>query len=427
MSTANRRIVVTGMGVIAANGNGTKAFSTALKEGRSGLKTNAGMQEYGFACTVAATPTGVDELKTQYFAPDELMSMSQGITFASIAAIDAFRDAGLKIPGAKEDLIYEDTGAIIGTGIGGLDTFGDFVYPMMKENKVKRLGSTVVERIMASGPSARIGGLLGLGNQVTTNSSACSTGTEAVIMGAQRIQAGLAERMVVGGTEAGSPYVWSGFDSMKVLCRKYNDQPEKASRPMSASAGGFIPGAGAGILVIESLESAEKRGATIYAEIMGTALNSGGMRFGGSMTAPSPGGVQRCIRTALMAAGIKADAVDYINGHLTATMADPYEVGNWAKALEVSPEKFPKINSTKSMIGHGLGAAGALECIATILQLHEGFIHGSLNCEDLHPEIEPFKNSVVRETVAAPISIAAKASFGFGDVNSCIIFKKWGK
>jgi 3-oxoacyl-(acyl-carrier-protein) synthase len=214
---------------------------------------------------------------------------------------------------------------------------------------------------------------------------------------------------------------------MRVLNRNHNHSPEDASRPLSASAGGFIPGSGAGILVIEDLESAEKRGARIYAEIMGVAINSGGMRAGGSMTAPSAKGVQRCIRLALMDADISPDAIDYINGHLTATMADPLEVRNWSEALERGPSRFPLINSTKSMIGHALGAAGAIESIATILQLAQGFVHGSRNCEDLHPEIQAFAEHVPHVTRDIPLSVAAKASFGFGDVNSCIIFKKWSE
>lgn len=424
--TSSRRVVITGLGVIAPNGNGVKAFEEALRARKSGIRHNQQMADLNFACQVAGTPQGIEELQAKYFTPDELPAMNLGITYSGIAAIDAFKDAGLTIPERGADWCHEDTGAILGTGIGGLDTFADFVYPTVAAGKVKRLGSTVVERIMASAVSAKVGGMLGLGNQVTTNSSACSTGTEALSMGVERIRAGLAERMVVGGAEAAHAYVWSGFDSMKVLCRKYNDEPEKASRPMSESAGGFVPGSGAGVLVLESLEAAQKRGAKIYAEVLGTAVNSGGMRAGGSMTAPSAKGVQRCVRRALLDAGIESHEIDYINGHLTATMADPLEIANWAQALELPKENFPFINSTKSLIGHALGASGAIECIATVLQLTSGFIHGSANCEDVHPDIAPFGKSIVHETMNRELKIAAKASFGFGDVNSCIIFKKWG-
>ena len=126
-----------------------------------------------------------------------------------------------------------------------------------------------------------------------------------------------------------------------------------------------------------------------------------------------------------MQAAIEPSEIDYINGHLTGTFADPFEFQNWSGALELSPENFPKINSTKSMLGHSLGATGAIECVATLLQMNESFVHGSLNCEDLHEKIAPFKDQVVQKTIDHNIDIAAKASFGFGDVNSCVIFKKW--
>jgi 3-oxoacyl-(acyl-carrier-protein) synthase len=394
---------------------------------RSGLRFIPRLQELGFACQVGGIPEGMKEVAEKLFSEDLRFAMNEYITYAAIASLEAFADAGLKPVPANADKAMEDTGAIIGTGIGGLDTFSDKVYPNVAAHKIKRLGSSVVEQIMASGASARVGGLLGLGGQVTSNSSACNTGTEAIVMGVRSIQWGLADRMVVGGTEGSDSHIWSGFDSMRVLNRGHNHDPEAASRPLSASAGGFIPGSGAGILVIEELETALKRGAKIYAEIIGTAANSGGMRAGGSMTAPSAPGVQACIRKALMQAEISPDSIDYINGHLTATMADPMEVRNWSEALELGPDRFPRINSTKSMIGHALGGAGAIESVATLLQMNHGFVHGSRNCEDFHPEVQAFENCVPKQSLDMPISIAAKASFGFGDVNSCIIFKKWSQ
>src|SRR4029453_15326770 len=217
--------------------------------------------------------------------------------------------------------------------------------------------SAVVERVWASGISARVAGQLALGNQVTTNSSACSTGTEAIIEGLERIRSGRAERMLCGGSEGASHYIWAGFDAMRVLTRASNDAPERASRPMSASAAGFVPAAGAGILLLESLDSARERGARIRAEVLGGALNCGGHRTGGSMTAPNPDGVRRCIRAALGDANVPPQKVDAINGHLPATGADPRELAAWASALECAPERFPGITATKSLIGHGLGAA----------------------------------------------------------------------
>ena len=154
---------------------------------------------------------------------------------------------------------------------------------------------------------------------------------------------------------------------------KFNDNPAAGSRPMSASACGFVPGSGGAMLLLEELETALARGARIYAEIIGGAVNSGGQRMGGSMTAPNPEGVKRCVRLAVADAGIDPAEVDAINGHLTATYADPVEVKNWAAALERTPDNFPYINATKSLVGHCLGAAGAIECVASVLQVYRDF------------------------------------------------------
>jgi 3-oxoacyl-(acyl-carrier-protein) synthase len=155
-------------------------------------------------------------------------------------------------------------------------------------------------------------------------------------------------------------------------------------------------------------------------------VNCGGHRMGGTITAPNPEGVKRCIRGALADAAMEPGEIDAINGHLTATYADSMEVKNWAAALGRGPGDFPWINSTKSMVGHCLGAAGAIECVAAVLQLVKGFIHPSLNCEDLHPEIEPFAAHIPHKRIDCPeLRTIAKAGFGFGDVNSCLILKKW--
>jgi 3-oxoacyl-(acyl-carrier-protein) synthase len=427
MSTSERRrVVITGLGVIAPNGNGVADFELALRKGRSGIKTQEKMIEHGFGCTVAGSPDGVDALCEASFSGDELLAMNQNHRYASLAAIEAWEDAGLVRPAHDADEVDWDAGAILGTGIGGMDTIAEKVVPMTNASKIRRMGSTCVEQVMASGISARISGQLALGNQVTTNSSACSTGTEALSMGMERIRAGLAERMLCGGAEAASPYVWSGFDAMRVLNRGSNDAPEKASRPLSASAGGFIPGAGAGVVLLESLESALARGARIHCELVGSALNCGGHRMGGSMTAPNPTSVQRCIASALADAGIEPEQVDAINGHLTATGADPKEVGSWAKALRREPGRLPPITATKSMIGHALGAAGGIEAVASALMVAKGFVHPSINCEDVHPEIEPHADSIPHVLREMPdLDVLVKAGFGFGDVNACLVFKRY--
>jgi 3-oxoacyl-(acyl-carrier-protein) synthase len=213
---------------------------------------------------------------------------------------------------------------------------------------------------------------------------------------------------------------------MKVLCRTHNDSPETASRPMSATAGGFVPASGAGILLLESLSSAQARGARIYAEVLAGFVNCGGHRMGGSMSAPNPEGVRRCIRAALAMSGIRPEEIDAINGHLTATFADPYEVESWSVALGLPPAKMPLLHATKSLIGHAIGAAGGIECVASVLELDEGYVHGSINCEDLHPALAAYADRIPHTTVSVPgMRIMAKASFGFGDVNACVIFRKF--
>jgi 3-oxoacyl-(acyl-carrier-protein) synthase len=422
----SKRVVITGMGVAAPNAHGLDNYEQALREGQSGIRFVPLLEELKFGCQIAGIPENFDEIRKSYFDHEKLMSINDNIGYASVSAVDAWKDAGFAIPEASDDTVDWDTGVIAGSGIGGMDTIAQTVVPMINEGRVRRLGSRIVEQVMLSGTSARIGGLLGAGNQVTSNSSACSTGNEAVIDGLWRIRMGLAKRMVVGGSEGASPYIWGGFDAMRVIARKFNDNPQAGSRPMSASACGFVPGSGGAMLVLEELETAILRGARIYAEVIGGYVNCGGQRMGGSMTAPNSTGVQKCIRGALADAGIKPSEVDAINGHLTATYADPHEVRNWAEALERTPENFPYINATKSMVGHCLGAAGAVECVAAVLQMYKGFLHPSINCEDVHPDIAAYAAKIPQTCMEFPeLKYLAKAGFGFGDVNSCIIFKKW--
>ena len=421
----SKRVVITGLGVAAPNGVGIAAFSHAIKNGISGIRHDKQLQELQFSCQIAGQPEISEELKAEYFTELELRGFnSTGILYGVIAGIEAWKNAGL--PVEINDEPDWDSGTIFGSGTSGIDKFRESIYKI-DELQTRRLGSTVVAQTMNSGVSAYLGGKLGLGNQVTTNSSACATGTEAIMMAYDRIQAGQAKRILAGSTGDSGPYIWAGFDALRVCSSKYNDDPEKGSRPMSATASGFVPGSGAGALVIEDLESALKRGATIYAEILGGSVNSGGQRGNGSMTAPNSAAVQRCITNAISNSGISADEIDAINGHLTATTKDSLEIENWTKALDRKGNNFPYINSLKSMTGHCLSAAGSIESVATVLQLHESFIFGNINCADLHPEISALidPSKVPLETIESNPNIIAKASFGFGDVNACIIFKKF--
>lgn len=421
----SKRIVITGLGVAAPNGVGIPAFTHSIKNGISGIRHDTQLEELQFSCQIAGQPPISDELKSQYFTELELRGFnSTGILYGVIAGIEAWKNAGLPIENNDEP--DWNSGTIFGSGTSGIDKFRESIYKI-DELQVRRLGSTVVAQTMNSGISAYLGGKLGLGNQVTTNSSACATGTEAIMMAYDRIKSGQAKRILAGSTGDSGPYIWAGFDALRVCSSKYNNAPEQGSRPMSASAAGFVPGSGAGALVIEDLESALERGATIYAEILGGNVNSGGQRGNGSMTAPNSAAVQKCITDAIQNAGITATDIDAINGHLTATTKDSLEIENWTKALDRKGTNFPYINSLKSMTGHCLSAAGSIESVAAILQLHEGFLFGNTNCEDLHPEITALIDSskVPFKTIHKNLNIIAKASFGFGDVNACIIFKKF--
>ncbi|WP_411030656.1 beta-ketoacyl-[acyl-carrier-protein] synthase family protein [Spongiimicrobium sp. 3-5] len=419
----HKRVVVTGLGVCAPNGVGLEDFTKSLKEGTSGIRFIPRLKALGFGCQIAGEPKPTDELIDNYFTPLQLKGLNaSGLVYGVIAGTDAWKDAGLSLdPKAPPRW---DSGIVFGTGILGVDKFREAIH-LVDDGKVRRLGSTAVIQTMASGISAYLGGILGCGNQVTTNSSACTTGTEGILMAYDRIASGKANIMLTGSCSDSGPYVWGGFDAMRILPRKYNGHPKDASRPMSATASGFVPGSGAGALVLESLESAEKRGARIYAEVLGGAVNSGGQRGGGSMTAPNNEAVQRCITQAIKASGIKASEIDTINGHLTATSKDPIEIENWSKALDRKGTDFPYVNSFKGLIGHCLAAAGSIECVGAILQFKTHLLFGNVNCEDLHPEILGIagKSKIPTKTITYTPKIIAKASFGFGDVNACVIFK----
>ncbi|MEM9986067.1 MAG: beta-ketoacyl-[acyl-carrier-protein] synthase family protein [Bacteroidota bacterium] len=420
------RIVITGLGVVAPNGVGLADFEQALRTGRSGVTFRPEMAELNFGCQVAGVPPVTEEHRQQYFSDLTLRHLkSTGVMYATIAGLEAWQDAGLSIPEADEAPDW-DSGCVFGTGMVGAEVLRDGAL-LVDAGKVKRLGSRTIEQGMGSGPSAALGGRLGLGNRVSSNSSACATGTEAILMAAERIQQGKAKRMLAGSCDSQGIYVWGGFDAMRVLNRRSNDAPEKASRPMSASAKGFVPGAGAGALVLESLETAQARGAQIYAELLGGSVNAGGQRLGGSMTAPNPTGVRRCMSQGLAQAGVSAAEIDLISGHLTATMGDPLEIANWVEVLNRRGKDFPYLQSLKSLVGHCLSAAGSIETVAAVLQLYRGFIHPSVNSEDLHPEIESLveRSRIPLATVEVPIQTVAKASFGFGDVNAFLVLKKW--
>ena len=423
----NKRVVITGLGIVAPNGVGLDMFTHAIKNGISGIKHDAELERLQFSCQIAGKPEITSELALRYFSELELKNFnSSGILYGVIAGIDAWLDAGLSVSIDVEP--DWDSGTIFGTGTSGIDKFRESIYKI-DDFQTRRLGSTAVAQTMNSGISAYLGGKIGLGNQVTTNSSACTTGAESILMGYERIKSGQAKRILAGSTSDSGPYIWGGFDAMRVCTFKHNDSPEKGSRPMSATASGFVPGSGAGALLLEDLETALERGATIYAEVLGGNINSGGQRGLGTMTAPNPIAVQKCIKNAIENAGIHPNDIDAINGHLTATSKDSLEIENWTEALGRSGVDFPYINSLKSLVGHCLSGAGSVESVASVLQLYHGFVFPNINCEDINPEITALidASKIPQKLIEKELHIIAKASFGFGDVNSCVIFKRFSK
>jgi 3-oxoacyl-[acyl-carrier-protein] synthase II len=418
------RVVVTGLGVVAPNAVGVPLFSAAIKEGRSGITFHQELADLKFSCQIGGIPPVTEAHKQQYFSDLQLHQLtSSGIIYGVIAGMEAWQNAGLPVATDEPDW---ESGIVFGTGILGIDKLREAIYKV-DQGQVRRLGSTAVVQTMTSGVSAYLGGMLGCGNQIMANSSACATGTEALLMAFERIATGSAKRMLAGSCNDHGPYIWGGFDAMRVLPYQFNNTPEKASRPMSATASGFVPASGAGALVLESLDSALERGATIYAEVLGGHANSGGQRNGGTMTAPNPNAVKRCIQKAIEQAHIQSEDIDLIDGHLTATIKDPAEINAWCEALQRSGANFPYINSLKSMVGHCLSAAGSVECVAAVLELHEGFIYPSINSEDTHPEVSALINPerIPQQLIKKDIQVIAKANFGFGDVNACVILKKF--
>lgn len=418
-----RRVVVTGIGVVSPNGIGIDSFINAIKEQKSGIRKQQILEDLGFSCQIAGLPDISSINLNSYFSSVEQRGLSStGLIYGVIAGLDAIRSSKLNTEKYDPEL-----GIIFGTGSLGIEKFSESIR-QIDNKQVRRLGSTSVLQTMSSGVAAFLSGKVKAGNMVTSNSSACATGSEALLMGFKHIQSGSAKRMLLGSTSDSGPYIWGGFDALRILPHQYNDQPEEASRPMDANASGFVPSSGAGALVLEDLESALERGADIYAEVLGGFQNSGGQVNGGSMTAPNPDAVICCIQQSLANAELHAKDIDLINGHLTATKMDALEVGNWKKALGVTAENFPQIQSLKGMIGHALAACGSIELVSCVLQLKHQFVYGNLNLNEVHSDIldEISTNKIPTSTqVNSNLNNLIKASFGFGDVNVCLVLKKY--
>ena len=420
---SEREVVVTGLGVVAPGACGVDAFRSVLRAGNSVVELDEAMRSRGFGCHVSARAKVTPEALARTFSElEQRRGTSSGLRSAVVAGMDAFHDAGLE---AKDAELYPTWSVVFGVGVPGIDTLKDS-FDLIDSGQCKRLGSGCIEMQMPSSAAATLAARLGAGGPATTVASACASGTEALLIGVDRIRRGLSDVVLTGSVEAEGHHLWGSFDALRVLTRGSNGAPGAASRPLSATAAGFVPASGSGALLLESREHAERRGARIYAEVRGGFLNCGARRNGGSMTAPNPLAMRLCIERALKDAEVSGREIDLVSGHLTATAGDLNEVAAWCDALRRGGADFPWLNAPKSIFGHALSGSGALELVACALELHDGFMHPSLNCEDLHPGVLAHVDAgrVVRELMETPLTTVIKASFGFGDVNACAILRR---
>ncbi len=423
---SRKRVVITGMGVVAPNALGVDAFAEALFEGKSGITFQEESKKLNFRCQIGGSPKITSEYLEKYLPKiHREVLKNNGIIYGCLAGLEAFKMSGV-IHGVERN---SRMGMVFGSGATGMDAFSESTFHTINAGKNRLLGTTIIPQSMNSGAAAYLNQILGLGGPVISNSSACTTGTESILMGYEQIQLGKAEMMLCGSSEGIGRYIWGAFDSMRILCSNTNEQPEYGSRPMSSSSSGFVPAGGAGAVVLETLESAQLRGANIYAELLSGFQNCGGMRDGGSMTAPNPTAASECIRGAIKMANIESREIDLISGHLTSTKADPLEIKIWSEGLEQFGEDFPFINTTKSMIGHCIAGAGSIESVASIIQMNSSFIHKNINLTEasIHPEILKLipADKIPLNSISAEINTVIKSNFGFGDVNCCLIFRKF--
>lgn len=420
------RVVITGMGVVSPIGNSLDLFWNNLLTGKSGLKFNQDLANVGAKCNVSGVPNLSDN-ENKIIDEYNAKRFSSSIHYTLLASIQACKQANIPITNKFDNEANYNLGVIIGSLANSSDIYSKFIEDFYLKARIHKFRMSIAETIMNSGISTFVSGITGASNCVLSTSNACASGAEAIVLGYERIKNGLSTQIIAGGAEAKSIPSWCLYDSMRVMGSDSNYKPENSSRPLNESVNGFIPAAGAGILILENYEFAIKRNAKIYAEIIGGNINSGAQRNGGTMSAPNNQAVVKCITDAMQIANVSGKDIDYINGHLTSTMADVLEMQNYAKALNLYGINFPFINSIKGMTGHCIGAAGAIETIASILQMNNNIVHANKNCEPIHSEITniidsskiPIKNTELQ------IDNVLKLSLGFGDVNACLVLKKY--
>jgi 3-oxoacyl-[acyl-carrier-protein] synthase II len=408
-----KRVVVTGIGVLSPVGLSITDFWNALMEGKSGAAPISYFDTTGFATTFAC------ELKN--FKADEYIDrksadrMDPYCQYGVISAEHALKDSGLDLTSIDPTRI----GVVHGSGIGGMTVY-DQQFRQYLERGPRRVSPFFIPMLIPDIAAGQISIRNGLMGPNYATASACATSLHAVMDAVMLLQMGMADYMVCGGSEAPiTPMSVAGFNSAKALSTR-NDAPAKASRPYDVDRDGFVMGEGAGSLVIETYESAVRRGAKIYAEIVGMGASADAYH----LTAPHPEGLgaRSAMTTALNMAGITPDKIDYINTHGTATpLGDLAEIRAIKKVFGDHAHKL-SISSTKSMTGHLLGAAGVVESIACILALQNQTVPPTINLDNIDPEIDV--DVTPNTPKARPIEYALNNGFGFGGHNGCLIFRK---
>ena len=400
-----RRVAITGLGIVSSIGNDAQEVTAALKAGKSGISFAPDYAEKGFRSQVYGRPTldveqAVDKRIRRF--------MGEGAAWNYVAMEQAIKDAGLE----ENDIINPMTGIIMGSGGASTKTLVE-AADIMRASSPKRVGPFAVPKTMASTNSATLATSFGIRGVNYSISSACATSAHCIGNGAEMIQWGKQDIVFAGGGEELSWTLSVLFDAMGAMASRYNDTPESASRAYDKNRDGFVIAGGAGVLVLEELSRAQKRGAKIYAEIVGYGATSDGH----DMVQPSGEGAVRCMQMAMKDLDC---AIDYINPHATATpVGDIKEV----EALrEVFGKDTPPLSATKSLTGHSLGAAGVQEAIYALLMLDNNFICPSAHIEELDPDFADMP--IIQKTTDAKLNCVMSNSFGFGGTNATLVMKK---
>jgi len=406
-----RRVAVTGIGLVTPLGIGNKETWEAVCAGRSGVRRISKFDPSEHKTQIAAEINGFDpEL---FMNPKEARKTDAFIQYAVASAKLALEDSGLEITEELSPL----TGTIIGSGIGGMETYVNTVLTMAEKGP-GRLSPFFITNIINNMAAGYVSIFFNAKGPNCCTTTACAASAHAIGYAAMAIRNGEAEAMFAGGTEAPCiPLTFAGFNAMRALSTR-NDAPERASRPFDRERDGFIIGEGSGMLILEEMERAKKRGAKIYAEIIGYGMSSDASHI----TAPSLDGPERCMLAALRDGGVNPDEIEYINAHGTSTPLNDSNETNAIKQVFGRMAYEIPVSSTKSMTGHLLGAAGAVEAAFTVLALDRGILPPTINQEFPDPECD--LDYVPNEARKADIKTALSNSFGFGGTNASLIFRK---